>query len=63
MEAKDKDEPVRNFKYQSAERIGDRIYYQKVCLHCNGKYECRRMDAAFCCYGCAKASRRVKRNR
>lgn len=54
-------EPVRNFKYQRAERVGGRIYYYKICLHCNGKYESRRMDSAFCRNGCAKASRRKRK--
>lgn len=61
MENRDRVELLRNFKYQRAERIGDRIYYQKNRLHCNGKYESRRMDAAFCCYGCAEAARKRRR--
>ena len=60
MESQEKTKPVRSFKYQRAERIGRKVYYQKLCLHCNGKYESRRMDSAFCCYRCAKASRRMR---
>ncbi len=62
MNTEEKPKPVRNFKYIRAERRRDRVFYQKVCLHCNTKYESIRMDTAFCCYRCAKAARRVKRN-
>jgi hypothetical protein len=58
MEEPAKSKPVRNFKYERAERYGERVYYQKICLHCNANYESIRMDSAFCCHRCAKAARR-----
>ena len=61
MEPQEKTKPLRNFKYQRAERDYNGLYYQKLCVHCNSQYESRRMDSAFCCYGCAKASRRIRK--
>lgn len=61
MEEQTKTKPVRSFKYNRAERVGRKVYYNKTCLHCNGKFESIRMDAAFCCYRCAKAARRHKK--
>lgn len=62
MESQEKIKPVRSFKYQRAERIGQQVYYHKLCLHCNGKYESRRIDSAFCCYRCAEVTRRLKKH-
>lgn len=61
MEDQIKKRAIRNFKYEQVERRGWRVYYHKLCLHCNGEYQSIRMDSAFCGIRCAKASRRKRK--
>lgn len=47
MEKQTKPKSMRSFKYNRAERVGRKVYYNKTCLHCNSRFESIRMDAAF----------------
>lgn len=36
------------------------LFYKKKCLFCEKEFEARRVDSAFCCQSCQKASLRLR---